>query len=264
MQFKYVVGITGGKGGVGKSNIAVNLGSSLAKLGYKPLIIDADINLGNIELLLGVESKNNIMDLLSGRCDIDDVLIQASPRLDILPTGIARNTTVELKSTDVLSIISHIERSSNNHDVIIVDTSSGVGATVMNMLRLCQDILVVVCNEPTSIMDAYSLIKTMNIKLKRNTFSFLASMVNSEQEAKNTYQSLVRVTDNFLDVNLKYFGHVLRDNFVAKAIKQQEPYVLKYPEAKASKCILNITKKIMYRASTSKGEGTLLRETNSN
>lgn len=260
MQSKYVVGITGGKGGVGKSNVAVNLSVSLASLGYKPLIIDADINMGNVELLLGVKSKNNISDLLNSSCKLEDVLVKDVYGVDVLPTGIGGSNSREISSENIVSIINHIEHSSTDHDVIIIDTSAGSGSSVMNILSLCSDILVVGCNEPTAIMDAYSLIKTMNLYFGRNDFLFLANMVASENNAKQAYRSLTRVSDNFLNVNIKYWGHIPNDKDVAKAVCKQKPYMVNSPKSMAAQSISVLASKVA-NCINRREVGSMIRET---
>ena len=229
-----VIAVTSGKGGVGKTNISVNLSLCLGRLGRKVVLMDADIGLANVDIMFGLKPKRNIADVLSGSCGLDEVRVQAAENVRIVP---ATSGTLEMTS---LSIHEHAELIyafndiASDVDVLIVDTAAGISQAVVNFLRASQEIVVVVCDEPTSITDAYGLIKLLNRDYKMTRFRVLTNMVGNEKEGRSVYGKLLTVTDRFLDVTLQYLGSIPYDESVRLAVKKQSPVVISYPRSKAA------------------------------
>jgi flagellar biosynthesis protein FlhG len=229
-----VIAVTGGKGGVGKSNVSVNLAIALAEMGQRVVVLDADLGLANIDVLLGITSKRNIADVLSGECGLKDILVEGPAGIKIVPAASGTQKMVSLNAMEHAGLINAFSELAYDIDVLIVDTAAGISEGVVSFLRAAQEILFVVCDEPTSITDAYALIKLMNRDYGINRFRVLANMVRSPEEGRHLFSKLTKVADRFLDVALQYEGAVPYDETVRKAVQRQRAVLDAYPRAKAS------------------------------
>lgn len=239
-----VIAVTGGKGGVGKSNVSVNLGIALSQMGRRVVLLDADLGLANIDVLLGISAKRNLSDVLAGECDLRDVLINGPGGIRIVPASSGTQRMTQLSTMEHAGLISAFSELGDQVDVLIVDTAAGTSESVVSFLRASQELLLVVCDEPTSITDAYALIKLMNRDYGVNRFRILANQVRNEQEGKHLFGKLTRVTERFLDVALQYVGMVPYDEAVRKAVQRQRAVLDAYPRAKASLAIKALAEKV--------------------
>ena len=239
-----VIAVTSGKGGVGKSNVSVNLGIALAQKGRRVVLLDADLGLANIDVLLGLKVGRNLRDVLNGDCDLRDVLIDGPGGIKIVPASSGTQHMTQLNTMEHAGLINAFSELADQTDVLIVDTAAGISESVVSFLRASQELLLVVCDEPTSITDAYALIKLMNRDYGTNRFRILANQVKTEQEGRALYEKLTRVTDRFLDVALQYVGMVPFDEAVKKAVQRQRAVLDAYPRAKASLAIKALAEKV--------------------
>lgn len=229
-----VIAVTGGKGGVGKSNVSVNLAIALAEMGQRVVVLDADLGLANIDVLLGITSKRNIADVLSGECSLKDILVEGPAGIKIVPAASGTQKMVSLNAMEHAGLINAFSELAYDIDVLIVDTAAGISDGVVSFLRAAQEVLFVVCDEPTSITDAYALIKLMNRDYGVNRFRVLANMVRTPEEGRHLFSKLTKVADRFLDVALQYEGAIPYDEAVRKAVQRQRAVLDAYPRAKAS------------------------------
>jgi len=174
-----VIAVTGGKGGVGKTNVSVNLALALADLGRRVMLMDADLGLANVDVLLGLSAKRTLEDVISGECELRDVLLQGPGGIRIVPAASGIQSMVQLSPMQHAGLIQAFSDISDNLDVLIIDTAAGIGDGVVSFVRAAQEVLVVVCDEPTSITDAYALIKLLNRDHGMNRFRVLANMATS-------------------------------------------------------------------------------------
>jgi len=239
-----VIAVSGGKGGVGKSNVAVNLGIALSQMGRRVVLLDADLGLGNIDVLLGITANRNIQDVISGECDLRDVLVNGPSGIKIVPASSGTQKMTQLSTLEHAGLINAFSELGDQIDVLIVDTAAGISESVVSFLRASQELLLVVCDEPTSITDAYALIKLMNRDYGTNRFRILANQVRNEQEGRHLFEKLTRVTERFLDVALQYVGIVPYDEAVKKAVQRQKAVLDAYPRAKASLAIKALAEKV--------------------
>lgn len=240
-----VIAVTGGKGGVGRTNVSVNLSVALAGLGRRVILLDADFGLANVDVLLGLEPKRTLNEVMTGECDLRDVLLSGPGGIKIVPASSGTQDLVSMTPLQHAGLIQAFSELGDNLDVLVIDTAAGIGDSVTSFVRAAQEVILVVCDEPTSITDAYALIKLLNTKFNMTRFRVLANMAHSPQEGRNLYNKLVNVTERFLDdVALQYLGAVPYDEMVRKAVQRQRPVYEAYPRSKASQAFRAIAQKV--------------------
>ena len=239
-----VIAVTGGKGGVGKTNISVNLSLALAQLGKRVVLLDADLGLANVDILLGVKSDKNIADVLSGECNLADILLSTSGGIKVIPASSGTQSLVSLSSQEHAGLISAFSTISDQMDVLVVDTAAGISNTVVSFVRAAQEVLLTVCDEPSSITDSYALIKLLNRDHNVSRFRVVANMTRSDREGPNLFAKLTKVTDRFLDVLLQYAGAIPYDEYVRKSVQRQRPTLEAYPGCKASIAYKELANKV--------------------
>lgn len=239
-----VIAVTGGKGGVGKTNVSVNLALALADLGRRVMLLDADLGLANVDVLLGLTPKRTLADVIEGRCELRDVLLLGPGGVRIVPAASGTQSMVHLSPMQHAGLIQAFSDISDNLDVLVVDTAAGIGDSVVSFVRAAQEVLLVVCDEPTSITDAYALIKLLNRDHGMTRFRVLANMAHSPQEGRNLFAKLTKVTDRFLDVALQYVGVIPYDESVRKAVQKQRAVYEAFPRSKASLAFKAVAQKV--------------------
>ena len=239
-----VIAITSGKGGAGKSNLSVNLGIALAQKGCRVAILDADMGLANVDILLGIYPKFNLSHVLTGEKTLQEIIQVGPSGLKVIPGASGIQKMAELSVTEQASLIHAFSELDKDLDVLIVDTAAGISASVVNFTRACQEIIVVVCDEPTSLTDAYAFIKLLNRDYKLSNFHVITNMVKTAQQGQALFQKLTKVTDHYLDVTLRFIGAVPHDPNLGKAVQKQNPVVVAFPDTKASISIKEIAGKI--------------------
>lgn len=229
-----VIAVTAGKGGVGKSNVSVNLAVALAQLNHNVMLLDADLGLANVDIMLGLHAKYNLSHVIQGTCDLSDVILQGPNGIRVIPAASGTEFMTQLSHAEHAGIIDAFNELTDDLDYLIIDTAAGISDTVLSFTRSSQELIVVVCDEPTSLTDAYALIKVMSKRYKWTNFHVLANMVRNIKDGKDLFNKLSRVSEQFLDVQLNYLGAVPFDEHVHKAVKKQKPVLMAYPEANAS------------------------------
>ncbi|MBU2964806.1 MinD/ParA family protein [Amphritea sp. 2_MG-2023] len=239
-----VIAVTGGKGGVGKTNVSVNMSLALGEMGHRVVLMDADLGLANVDVLLGVKAKRNISDVLSGECHLKDLLIDVDTNVRIVPAASGTQAMTSLSVHEHSELIHAFSEIADDLDILVIDTAAGISEAVVSFVKAAQDVVVVVCDEPTSITDAYALMKLLNRDYKMTRFRVLANMVRSEQEGRNMYNKLLTVTDRFLDVTLQYLGSIPYDEAVRKGVKQQRAVLKAFPQSKAALAYKQLATKV--------------------
>ncbi len=239
-----VVAVTGGKGGVGKSNVSVNLAVNLAQQGRKVVLLDADLGLANIDVLLGITASKNLADVLDGKCELRDIMVDGPAGIKIIPASSGARHMANMGEQEHAGIISAFSDFEDELDTLIIDTAAGISHTVMSFVRAAQEALVVVCDEPTSVTDAYALIKLLHRESHLDRFRILANMVKTPQEGQQLFNKLAKVTERFLDVSLQYVGAVPQDDHVRKAVQRQKAVCELYPKSKAAQAYRQLANKV--------------------
>lgn len=229
-----VIAVTGGKGGVGKTNVSVNMSLALGEMGQRVVLMDADLGLANVDVLLGVKAEKNISDVLSGDCSLKDLLINVDENVRIVPAASGTQEMTSLSVHEHSELIHAFSEIGDDLDVLVIDTAAGISDAVVSFVKAAQDVIVVVCDEPTSITDAYALMKLLNRDYNMTRFRVLANMVRSEQEGRNMFNKLLTVTDRFLDVTLQYLGSIPYDESVRKGVRKQRAVLKAFPSSKAA------------------------------
>ena len=237
------IAVTGGKGGVGKTNISVNLAVAMADIGKRVLILDADLGLANIDVVLGLHPEFDLSHVLRGEKTLEEVVIEGPSGIKIVPAASGIRQMAELSEAEHAGLIRGFSDLSHDLDVLIVDTAAGISDTVISFSRAVQELIVVVCDEPASITDAYAMIKLLNREYGINRFRILANMTRTAQEGRDLYNKLCRVTDRYLDVMLNYMGSIPYDEYMRKAIKSQRPVVHAFPRSSSAQILKNLAKK---------------------
>lgn len=239
-----VIAVTGGKGGVGKTNVSVNLSCALSAMGRRVVLMDADLGLANVDIMLGVRPKRNIGDVLSGECTLREVMVEIEKNFSIVPASSGTQEMTSLGVHEHAELIHAFSEIADLIDVLIIDTAAGISQSVVSFVRAAQEVIVVVCDEPTSITDAYGLIKLLNRDYGMTRFRVLANMVRSEQEGRNMFGKLLTVTDRFLDVTLQYVGSIPYDEVVRKAVQKQKPVFRAYASSKPAIAFRQLAKRV--------------------
>lgn len=239
-----VIAVTSGKGGVGKTNIATNLGVALASMGQRVALLDADMGLANVDVLLGIYPQYNLSHVLAGEKTLQEIMLEGPKGLQVIPASSGIQQMSELSSMEQAAIIRAFSAIDENLDVLIVDTAAGISGSVVNFARACQEVVVVVCDEPTSLTDAYAFIKLLNRDYGLYQFHILTNMVQSARQGQNLFVKLTRVTDRYLDVTLNFAGAVPYDEALRKAVQKQTALLEAFPDSKAARSISGIARQI--------------------
>lgn len=238
-----VIAVTSGKGGVGKTNVTVNLGAALSELGQRVLLLDADFGLANIDVMLGLRPTHNLYHVLKGERALEDILLNGPCGMKVVPAASGVAEMANLSDIEYGGLIRAFSDLGESIDVLLVDTAAGISSGVASICRAAQDVLVVVCDEPASITDAYALIKVMSRDYGLNRFRVLANMVHQASEGRQLFEKLARVAEKFLDVTLDYVGIMPFDESVRKAVQKQKSVVEAFPRSRAALAFKNLAMK---------------------
>ena len=239
-----IITIASGKGGVGKSNLATNLSICLTKLNKKVLILDADIGMSNIDIIMGVNVKGTIIDVINGEKNIEDIISQTKYGVNIISGGSALNHIEDFTEAQRNKFIHSIEQI-HDVDFIIIDTGAGMSKSLLSFIYCSTEFFLITTPEPTSLTDVYSLLKAIsNFGIKRSANIIINRVIDLE-EAKSTYKRIKMVVDKFLNLNLELYGYIIDDKKVSLCVKKQIPFILEYPTSIASKCIIAIAKRMV-------------------
>jgi flagellar biosynthesis protein FlhG len=232
-----VIAVTSGKGGVGKTNVAVNLSVSLAEAGQRVLLFDADLGLANVDIALGLKPKYDIQHVIAGEHSLDDILLPGPAGIHVIPasSGVARMAS--LSAPEQAGLVRAFSELNTPVDTLVVDTGAGIDSTVLTFTAACQEVIVVICDEPTSLTDAYALVKVLNQQCNVKRFQILANMVDNELQGRQLFDKLCKVADRFLDVHLGYLGAVPRDEYLRRAVRAQRPVVSEYPRSESARAL---------------------------
>lgn len=253
-----VISVTSGKGGVGKTNIVANLAEAIQHLKKRVLILDADLGLANMDILLGLNPRYTIDHVLSGEKRLEDVIITAPGGFKLLPAASGIQELTELDKTQRLFLLSELDALQEQFDVILIDTGAGISANVMYFNFAAMERVVIVTNEPTSLTDAYALIKVLTNKYHQKRFKVLVNSARSDVEANRIFKSLSIVADKYLgSLSLDYLGWIPYDKLIPKAVRKQKTVLNMNPDTPASKSFIALAKRLLAKDDESYFEGDI-------
>ncbi len=235
-----VIAITSGKGGVGKTNTVLNLSLALSRLQRRVLLLDADMGLANVDVLLGLTPRYTLEHVLAGQKDISDVVLQGPLGLRILPSSSGISELSELSLEDQTRLFAELSRIDDEVDYLFIDTGAGISSNVMRFNASAGEVYLVVSPEPTSMTDAYALMKLLAIKYHVRDFGLIANQVLSEADGRGVFDRLNRVCGQFLQARLTFLGSVPLDKHVQKAVRQQRALLELYPHSPAGRSLTRI------------------------
>ncbi len=239
-----VIAVTSGKGGVGKTNVSVNLATALAQSGKQVMLMDADLGLANVDVMLGLHPQYNLSHVLNGERTLEEILVDAPGGFKVVPAASGDKNMLELSSREHAGLVQAFSELSVPLDVLLIDTAAGLSDGVITYTRAAQEVIVVVCDEPASITDAYALIKLMSRDYGHQRFRILANMARSVREGYELFGKIARVTDKFLSVSLDFLGTIPHDDVLRQAVQKQRAVVEIFPAARASQAFKKLVPKV--------------------
>jgi flagellar biosynthesis protein FlhG len=238
-----VIAVTGGKGGVGKTSVAVNLATALATTGRRVMLLDGDLGLANVDVFLGMSPRHTMAHVLSGERSLDEIIMESPHGVQVIPGASGVAELANLSAAGHLSLVQAFSGLSARVDVMIVDTSAGISHSVVQFSQAAQHVLLVVCDEPASMTDAYALVKVLSRNHNVTRFHVLANMVRAPGEGEILFEKLQRVTSKFLDVTLDYVGEIPEDPYLRRAIREQRPVVGAFPSSPSTRAFKKLALK---------------------
>ena len=238
-----VIAVTGGKGGVGKTNVTLNTAIAMAKMGKRVMVLDADLGLANVDVMLGLRVEKNLSHVLSGECLLEEILVEGPHGIKIAPATSGSQSMTELSTVEHAGLIRAFSELHEKIDVLIVDTAAGISDMVLSFSRAAQDVVVVVCDEPTSLTDAYALIKILNRDHGVFKFKIVANMARDMREGQELFAKLSKVTGRFLDVALELVATIPHDENIRKSVRKQKSIIDAFPSSPAAVAINNLAKR---------------------
>ena len=224
-----VIAVASGKGGVGKTSVSVNLATALVNAGQRTVLLDTDLGLANVDVMLGLSPRFTLADVFAGRCELRDTLLEGPNGLMVVPAASGKRHMTELLPQQHVGLVHAFSQLDLAIDVMVVDNAAGIADGVLTFCQAAQDVIIVVCDEPASVTDAYALIKVLSRERGVTRVQVLANQVQHAAEGRQLFEKLERVAARFLDVTLNYLGAIPRDEWLRRAIQRQEAVVDAFP-----------------------------------
>ena len=244
-NYARVITVTSGKGGVGKTNLTINLGIKLIQLGLKVIIIDADLGLSNIDVALGRAAKYNLSDVINYRKDILDIIEEGPGGIKFISGGSGVQELIKIDKNQLANLLIQLGKLDEEADVIFIDTGAGLSNNVLSFVYAAKEVILITTPEPTAITDAYALIKIISKKDKNKEIKLVINRAENAMEAENLLMKLNEVSEKFLGVTLHKLGYIINDPNVSKAVKLQQPFVLAYDKTEAAENVSDIAQSLI-------------------
>lgn len=239
-----VITVTSGKGGVGKSNVSVNLAIQLGRMGKRVVILDADFGLANIEVMLGIRPKYNLADMMFRGRGIREVISEGPENVGFISGGSGLREMTNLEKDQLLGLVNMMYELDHLADVVIIDTGAGISNTVIELVAASAEVLLIATAEPTSITDAYALLKTLHRHVDfdsgRTKIKVVGNRIQTYEEGQELFQKLNTVVNKFLRMDMDYLGAIPYDDSLLKAVMKQQPVSLAFPNAPAARAMLEL------------------------
>lgn len=253
-----IITVTSGKGGVGKTSVSINLAIQLRLQGKSVIIFDADFGLANIEVMIGAIPKYNLSDLIYRGKDLNDIIMKGPMDIGFISGGSGISGLGDLTKDQLTYLVYKIKELESMADIIIIDTGAGISSAVMDFVVVSNEVILVTTPEPTSITDSYSLLKALNKRddfdKSQNHIKIVANRVRNYEEGANLYNKLNVVVNKFLNFNIEFLGIIENDENMSKAVIQQKPISMAYPNSKGAKSFKKISDTLLEKKTTDEDE----------
>jgi flagellar biosynthesis protein FlhG len=240
-----VVAISSGKGGVGKSTLALNLSLILCTQGKRVLLLDADMGMANLDIMLGMVPKYNLFHMIQGKRSLDEIIIPGPQGMSIIPGGSGIQELANLPAGDMKRLLVELGKLDNDYDYMILDTGAGISQNVTTYLLAADDAIIITSPEPTALTDAYGVLKSMNRAGYEGKVHLVVNRVSDDSEGILVAEKLKTVARKYLGVDLVDLGYIINDASVSEGIRQQQPFVEIYPRSRATRNIERIAEKLL-------------------
>jgi len=253
-----VVAIGSGKGGVGKTNVVGNLAIACQRMGKRVLILDADLGLANIDIIFGLNPRHTIEEVIRGEKELSQIIVEGPEDVSIIPASSGVHELVHLTEGQKINLLSEFESLNNIFDLMLIDTGAGISSNVIYFNLAAEERIVVVTPEPTSITDAYALIKVLFSRHGTKNFSLLINLTRDEKEAKSVFQNMSKVVARFMGgIDIDYAGFIPRDGLLQEAVSRRTPVICCYPDAPSSNAFKDLAHYLLMQTSSKPVDGNI-------
>ena len=240
-----VIAITSGKGGVGKTSLAVNLAVGLQLTGQKVMLIDADIGMANVNLLMGSVTNRSLIDLLNDEVELEDVIEDGVAGVKYISGVAAIEATLNLNRSEQKKLHKKLSRCSEFANIIIIDTGAGLNRNVIEFILAAEEVLLITTPEPTALADAYAVIKAYTTYTERRNIKLVINRIREEEEYEDVAEKMNQTTRKFLGISIECLGYIYDDKAVSEAVHSQEPFIIANPKSPAARCVSALAKSLL-------------------
>ncbi|MEZ5490690.1 MAG: MinD/ParA family protein [Gammaproteobacteria bacterium] len=238
------IAVTGGKGGVGKSSVAINIAMELVKSDRSVLLLDADLGMANVDIMLNLKPGRDLSHVVDGQCALEDIIVEGPRGLHVVPAASGLGRMAALSSFEQMGLIRAFSDLEARYEVLIVDTAAGIAPGVLSFTKAAQELVLVLCDEPASLADAYGLIKVLSREHGVRKFQVLANMVKDPSHGRALFARLAEVADQYLDVSIGYLGSIPLDDNLRAATKSRAAVTDKYPYSTSSLAFQQVARRL--------------------
>ncbi|HVX85979.1 MAG TPA: MinD/ParA family protein [Phycisphaerae bacterium] len=253
------IAITSGKGGVGKTNLSVNLAATLAAMRRRVVLLDADLGLANADILCNVQPRFNLAHMVAGQRGVAEVITPVPAGFSLIPGASGLAKMADLTEGDRRRIVADLDLLSDTADVLIIDTGAGIGRNVLSFTSTADHVVVVTTPEPTAITDAYAVMKVLVRCGTAGKISVMVNMARNRDEAKQVFDRIAQVARQFLKVDVAFSGYVVLDPAVGQAVRKRAPFVVQYPHSAAAACVQAWANRMDHHVEAAGGSGPAAR-----
>jgi len=246
----HVIAVTSGKGGVGKTQVAANIGVGLATLGRHVLLLDADLGLASLDLALGVHPERTLLSVLTSECRVSDIVVPGPAGVDLVPACPGRYDVANLDAAQRARLWDLVEEAAIGYDALVIDTGAGIGSNAVGFASYADDVVLVTSPDPSSLRDAYAMAKVLHRRGGVDEVSVLANEVSTERQGAEIFGRMNQVVRRFLTLELGYLGAIPRDDAVREAVALGQPFTLRKPDSRAAVAMGHIVRRLNVIGST--------------